>query len=329
MATTTTGDSDTSQSKAKSRSALKRAGSSVLNSLLRRADIKSVSIDRLDADTLTVEELAVGSSSVETIAISNIQTTIDTRRALLNRVRAVVSNQIRVIWEAELPWPFSDRSDDFVVGFPFEIPFPPFDVEIPDLDNIDVSVPTAQVSDTIVNIPPVTNLSFNGGIVSDIAVSDIQLPTGGYGLAGMAFDTFSLSHIGVPDAGITSVSVGSIEPNGNITLPSISTDLISIADIQVPSIQSNSPITVSNASAESEPRPILSIRLPFSIRITLSVAIRATFDMNINSFTLEEMEATSTIDSVSLQNIQFPFKATGVQMTGIGAKQLRAEEVSL
>jgi hypothetical protein len=318
---TTTRSSGGSKSSPISRSALRRAGGNLINAVLRRADIKTINIDSLDANSLTVDELSVGNATVENIALSNVQTRVDTGRAFLNNVRTIVNLDISVEWQVNLL--FTSPSDSFRLGS-FPIPFTVGDIEISDLDNIDVSVPTAEVNETVVSIPPVSNLSFNGGVISDISVSDVQMPVDGYGLSGLAFDTFSLSHIGVPDAGIASVSIGSIEPNGNITLPGFATDVISIADVQVPSVQSNSPISVNNAIADDREITLINIGL-----LRVSIVIKPSIDMNIESLTMEEIEATSTIDSVSLQNIQFPFKATGVQMTGVGANQLRAEEVSL
>ncbi len=322
MATTSSiSRSNVDKKKSKKRSAVKRSGSGLLSSILRRADVKTVSVDSMDASSLTIEEIAIGNSTVESIAISNIQTIVDIRKTFLNNVCTITNLDISVKWRIRLLL-FSDSGQLDVGSIP--IPFRVGDVEIRNLDTISVGVPTAQVNQTHISIPPVTKLSFNGGVVKDVNVSDIQMPVNGYGLAGMAFDKFLLSHIGVPDAGFASVSIGSIEPNGRITLPSITVDDLGIADIQVPRVQSNSPISVANAQADV--REILLLELGF---LRVSIVVKPSMNMNVESLTMEDIQASSSIDSISLQNIQFPFKASGVQMTGIEVSKLRAEGVSL
>ncbi len=322
MATTSSiSRSNVDKKKSKKRSAVKHSASGLLSSILRRADIKTVSVDSMDASSLTVEEIAIGNSTVESIAISNIQTIVDIRKTFLNNVRTITNLDIKVRWKIRLL--LYNDSGLFDVGS-IPIPFRVGDVEIRNLDTISVGVPTAQVNETHVSIPPVTKLSFNGGVVKDVNVSDIQMPVNGYGLAGMAFDKFLLSHIGVPDAGFASVSIGSIEPNGRITLPSITVDDLGITDIQVPRVQSNSPISVANAQADV--REFLLLELGF---LRVSIVVKPSLNMNVESLTMEDIQASSSIDSISLQNIQFPFKASGVQMTGIEVSKLRAEGVSL
>ncbi|MBX2886081.1 MAG: hypothetical protein KTR32_39360 [Granulosicoccus sp.] len=304
-----------------SRSALSRLGTGLFNAMLRRAEVQSLNIDSMEADSFSIDEIQIGNSTVESVQITNIQTQVNTGRAFLRNVRTITTLRVDVGWEIDL-W-FWGRSGTIPVRT-IPIPFPLGDVEIPELDNLDISVPSAEVNESVIAIQPIDNLVFNGGTVSDISVSQVQAPVDGYGIAGLSFDNASLSHIGIPDAAVASVSIGSVEPNSNVTLPSIETGAISVADVQVPTVQSNRPISINNAGAQGD--PINLINLGF---LKVSITLRPSMDMNIESLVLDDMEATSTIEAVQMQNVQFPMKINGIEINGVSATQLRAEQVSL
>ncbi len=302
-------------------SAVSRAGQRILASMLRRADIQSVDVESADASTLSIEEVDIGDASVERFSLRDIRTLVDTGRVTMNNVRSIVDFRIRVSWEVHI-WGPNPRGS-FTTGS-FSMPFDVGDIDIPELENMDISVPTAEVEGTVASVQSIANLSFNGGRIENIEIADVRLPTNGYGMAGLGFDTFNLSHIGVPDASIGSISIGSLTPEGMLTLPSAEIRNIGISSVNVPSVTTNRSVTVTDIVASPPPITLINLWI-----LTVDIQLLPILTMHVGGVTLDDMEATSTIASATLENMRFPLQVNGVQLSNLSVSGLRANEISL
>lgn len=307
---------------AKGVSAVKRAGRNMVASMLRRADIQSVKLASADASTLKIDEVDIGDASVERVSLANIRTLVNTGRLTMNNVRTLMSMRIRVRWEVRIWGP--NPSGSFTFTVPFDIPFNVGDLEIPGLDDLDIQVPSGVAEDTTASVQPIANLTFNGGRVDNIEIADIRLPVNGYGLAGVGFDSFTLSHVGVPDASIGKVTIGSLIPNGLLTLPSAEISNIGIGNVSVPSVTSNRPVTVSDITATPPPFRLIDLWILF-----VDIQLLPVMTMSVDGVTLDDMEATSTISSITLENMRFPLQVKGMELSDISVTGLRANEISL
>ena len=302
-------------------SAVSRAGQRILASMLRRADVQSVDVESADASTLNIEEVDIGDASVERFSLRDIRTLIDTGRVTMNDVRSIMDFRIRVSWEVHIWGPnprgsFTTRS--------FSIPFDVGDIDIPELENMDISVSSAEVEGTVATVQSIANLSFNGGRIDNIEIADIRLPTNGYGMAGLGIDTFNLSHIGVPDASIGTVRIGSLTPEGMLTLPSAEISNIGISSVNVPSVTTNQSVTVTDIVASPPPISLINLWI-----LTVDIRLLPVLTMHIGGVTLDDMEATSTIASATLENMRFPLQVNGMELSDISVSGLRANEISL
>ncbi len=301
--------------------AVSRAGQRIVASMLRRADIQSVDVESADASTLSIEGVDIGDASVERFSLRDIRTLVNTGRVTMNNVRTIMDFRIRVSWEVHI-WGPNPRGS-FTTGT-FSMPFDVGDIDIPELDNMDISVPNAVVENTVASVQSIADLSFNGGRIDNIEIADIRLPTNGYGLAGLGFDTFNLSHIGVPDASIGSISIGTLIPEGMLTLPSAEIQNIGISSVSVPSVSTNRSVTVTDIVASPPPIPLIDFRI-----LTVNIQLLPVLTMQVGGVTLDDMEATSTIASATLENMRFPLQVNGMELSDISVSGLRANKISL
>lgn len=302
-------------------SVVSRAGRNIVASMLRRADIQTVKIDNANAANLTIDEVMLGASSIDRLTISDLKTLVKTGRVSLDNVIATVRLVISVDWQVNLI--FTSPGDSFEVGS-FGFDFNVGDVDIPALETLDISISEATANESVATVQPIADLTFNGGQIDDIEIMDIRLPSEGYGLDGIAFNTFNLSHIGVPDATVASVRIGSLNPNGQLTVPATEIRNIGIADVQVPAVRSRQAINVPDI--QTPPRGITLVNIGL---LRVRIIIAPTLDMNIGSLTLEDIEASSTISSVRLENMRFPLSVKGIELSDISIGGLRANQISL
>ena len=302
-------------------SRVSRAGGNLIASMLRRADIESIDLSNATAAQLNIDEIAIGPSSVEQLTIGDIHTLVNTGQVSLDDVTTRLKLVIHVDWRVNLL--FSSPSDSFRLGS-FEFDFDVGNIDIPELENLDIDIPTATATDAVATVQSITDLSFNGGRVDDIHVMDIRLPTSGYAMQGIAFESLELSHIGVPDAGVGTLTIGSVSPNDQLTLPLAEIRDIGVADVQVPAVTSRQSVSVSDIRASAQRITLVDIGL-----LRVRIIVEPILEMTIGGMTMDDIEAVSTISSVKLENIRFPLSIKGISMTDINLQQLRAQQISL
>lgn len=304
------------------RSVASRAGSSILDAIMRRLDISSLGIKKLNAESINVGRIELGDASIEQVALSDMSARIATGSARLMNVRSVVRINLSLDWRVRVPFFRDPRGTIGPLGIP--IPFKLGNVDIDDIDTINIDVPTAIVTGAEVHIQPITNLSFNGGTASGIDVSTMQLPANGFAMGGLSYNSFDLSHLGLPDGTISSATISELEPNGDLTIPVTEIRNVQIPSVTVPTVNSTSPINVENAESDIVP-PI-----PFDLGIlVLTIRVNPTMDLNIENLELAEMQASSSIDRITLQNMTTPVTVRDVSLGGISLEQLDVNQVSL
>ncbi len=242
---------------------------------MRRLDISSLGIKKLNAELITVGRIELGDASIEQVALSDMSASIATGSAKLMNVRSVVRINLSLDWRVRVPF-FRDPSGT-TGPLAIPIPFTLGNVDIDDIDTIKVDVPAATVTGAEVDIQPITNLSFNGGMAAGVDVSTLQLPANGIAMSGLSYNSFDLSHLGLPDGKIGNATISELVPCGDLTIPVTEIRNVQIPSVTVPTVNSTLPINVENA--ESDIVPDIP---PFDLGIlVLTIKVTPTMDLNI------------------------------------------------
>lgn len=305
-----------------SASMLSRAGGGVLNAILRRLDVSSVSLEKLSAEDINVGRIELDNASVANVELSDMKASVSTDSARLFNVRSVVSLNLSIDWRVRVPL-FPDPSGTIgPLGIP--VPFKLGNVDIADIDTINIEVPSASVTGAQVSIQPLTNLGFDGGEAENINLSTLQMPSNGFAMSGLSYDSFDLNHLGMPDGNIASANIGELSPNGALQIPQTEIRDVQIPAVDVPTVNSVSPINVENAESDIIP-PI-----PFDLGIlVLTIRLTPTMDLNIERLELSDMQASSSIDRISLNDMSTSVKVSDVSISGIAMEQLSINQVSV
>ena len=311
-----------SGSTAKKRSAISRAGGGVVNAIMRRLDVSSIGVKKLEAESINVGRIELGDASVDNMELTDLTSNVTTGSARLMNVRSVVSINLSLDWRVRLPFVRDPRGTIGPIGLP--VPFKLGNVDVDDIDPIQIEVPSATVTGVEVEIQPITNFSFNGGSASAIDLSTMQLPANGFAISGLSYDAFDLSHVGLPDGTIANAKIGELAPNGELSIPSVEVRNVQIPSVEVPTVESTSPINVENATSDVVP----SIPIDLGI-LVLTIRVTPTMDLNIERLELADMQAASSIDKITLQNIASPVLVKDVTVGGINLDQVTVNQVSL
>jgi len=281
-----------------------------------------VGVDSLDADSINIGRIELDDASVGTVQLSNMVADINSGSARLENVRTVVSIALSIDWRVRLPFVRDPRGTAGPIAIP--IPFNLGNVDIDDIDTISVNVPDATVTGAQVEIQPIDNVGFDGGVANTINLSTLQMPSKGFAISGLSYDSFNLSHITLPDGDIASASIGSIVPTGVLTIPNTEIQNVVIPSVAVPNVNSTAPINIENA--ESDVIPPINIDLGI---VVFTIRLTPTMDMNVERLAISDMQADSSIESISVQNMTSSVNVQDISISGIGLNRLALNQVSL
>ena len=109
-----------------------------------------------------------------------------------------------------------------------------------------------------------------------------------------------------------------------LTLPSAEISNIGISSVNVPSVTTNQSVTVTDIVASPPPISLINIGI-----LTVDIRLLPVLTMHIGGVTLDDMEATSTIASATLENMRFSLQVNGMELSEVAVSGLRANEISL
>jgi len=304
-------------------SVVSRAARTLVGAMVRRLDIDSLVVQEASTGRIDVGRVELGDASVGRVQLSGIRSVVDTGRVTLRQVRVVVSMVVDVTWRIDLR--LFDRNGSFRFGT-IELPFTVGDVGIPDLDNIDLGVSEATAISGSVTVRPIVDLTFNGASIDDVSLGEIRLPSDGFALGGLAFDTVALSHLGAPDASVSRLHLGELEPAEPLVIPEVRVTDIELPRVDVPSVTSNRAVTIEGIGLVPPLPPVNLINLGI---LKVSLDIEPTLQMNIGNLMLEDVEAETSIDAVRIEDIRSPLRVMDVDVQDLELRGLRVEGISV
>ncbi len=312
--------------KIKSRSSSMNNLSSVLAAaVMRRINLPKFISASGNANSITIDQIRLNDTSVDRVDVLDVKTEVDTGTVSLENARAIVSLNLRFNFSVHipLPWPFDDIDfgDSISLGgitFPFDIG----DISIPALNNVDLEIPSATLTDIQASLEPVNNLNLGGAAFNGLELDDTVLPSAGFGLSGMNLGGLSLNQLSMPSVTSARLSVERFSLENALLLPSVS-----IEDIQLPStsaaqVTTTAPIVVPGVTAETRNIPLTSGLLNTSIDISPTLTIA------ISSMVINNISAVSTITKIDIRDIRSSVEVSCVTANGLELNSLQLESIN-
>lgn len=280
----------------------------------RKLSIESLGISSGSLDDVEISKVTLGNASIGNLAIANGSARLTRSSAFLNNVRALVSLDFRLRWEIDLGWVghWQDTSDLGDLDIPVELG----NIEIPDLDDIELTIPRIDIPQLVADMKPITNLQLGSFSLSDADLSKLTAPSAGLNLTGLGVGEVSVSTLTVPGINSQTVTVAEAAPEQALKLPGASLNNLQIPQTSIPQIRSGHISTDATASPHS-----LGVDLGI-LKITLQVT--PTVHLNVGTLTISDAQLSAELGSVELQDIQLP-----VAIQGITAKAFEANGLSV
>ena len=293
------------------------------SAVLRRININKLASASGRAESVHIDNVTFEGTSVDKINIKNLSTNILCGAALLRNVRFILELHYRVNWEYDLKWLGSD-SGTKELGSKAK-PIPLHDIRIPMLQDIALDIPEAEVEGVEADIQPITNISLGGASFEDLAVNNTNLPSDGFSISGMDFESFELDSFGVPASDSENVSISQFSPDNPVNLPGISVSGIEVPSISIDDVVSNGAVSIMDITSEDFEAPVFKIGHLFKVYFIVAPV----FHVQIGELVLSELEASASIGSVSVDGTSTAFSADGIKLDGLTLNDLVVNQVKV
>lgn len=284
---------------------------------LKRVDVSQILAQSGAAGSIGVGRIELGQATIDRVNIQGVSARLDAGTTRLEGVRGV----IRVIATLRFRVFGIGRTRSAEFRFPFNVGA----VVIPSLNNINVSIPAASLSDTRIDVQPVANLDLGGGQFTDLRIDGTHLPAAGFGLGGLDLGDVRLRDLTVPATFTESLAIGSFAPDQPLRLPGTVVTGVQLPDVDVDSVSSSAPISIPNI----EPTDLgTSIGIDLII-LSVRLSLRPIVDIRMSALTINDIEAFSSIQRIALEDIRAPVTIRDLRLGELELREVTINQITV
>ncbi len=292
--------------------------------VMRRIHVPRLTAQSGSAESMRIGRIDMGDATVEDVLIQGVDASLDTGRVLMEDVRSVVDLRVGISFRVRAG-PFRRSGEPSVnMSFPFNIGT----VDVPELEDVELTIPSASLSDAVVEIEPIHNLNLGGGQFSGVQMDEADLPAAGFGLSGLLLGPVRMTDITVPAVTTASVSIEEFAPDGPLTLPAVEIRNISLPDIRAPRVSSVASVEIEDARASRQQVTLVDIDV-FVGALRIAVFAEPTLNIHIGALTLDDVTATSSIDRIRMQTVRAPVTVRDVVLGDLRLEDIAVDEVTV
>lgn len=284
---------------------------------MKRVDVSRILAQSGVAGSIGVGRIQLGQATIDRVNIQGVNATLDAGDTRLEGFRMV----LRVTAGVRFSVLGFSRERSVTFGFPFNVGT----VTIPSLDNISLNVPSAALSDTQIDVHPVTNLDLGSGQFTDLRIEGTHLPATGFGLDGLGLGAVRLSDVNVPATFTDTLSIGTFAPDQPLRLPTTVVTNVQLPDVDVPRVSSSAPIGIPNIRPDDLEQSAGLDLIILSVRLF----VRPIIDIQISALTINDIEAVSSIDRIALEDISSPVTISGLRLGDVELRDVTVNQITV
>lgn len=290
-----------------------RFAAALIAPALKRVDVARIFARSGAAGRVSVDRVTLGRATIDRLNVEGVNATLEAGRTLLEDFRMILRITIGIRFRV-----FGiGRERSVTLGFPVDVG----DVAIPRLENIAVEVPSAVVAGTRVDIHPVDDLDLGSARFEALSIESTALPAAGFALDGIELGEVRVEGVEVTATYTEGVSIGSFAPDRPLRLPGTVVSDIQLPLVEVPRVSSSAPIAVRNITP---PERSATVDL---ILLSITLFVRPTVDVQIAALTINDIDATSRINRITLENISSPVTITGLRLGELELREVQVNQV--
>ena len=151
------------------------------------------------------------------------------------------------------------------------------------------------------------------------------LPAAGFGLDGIGIEDLVVRDVDVPATFTEALSVGSFSPHAPLRLPTTIVTDVRLPAVAVERASSSAPIEIPDVRPNDLEQSAGLDLIVLSVRLF----VRPVLDLQIAALTINDIEATSSIDHIAIEDISAPLTLTGLRLGGLELRELTINRISM
>ncbi len=286
--------------------------------VVRRIAIEQVEVNQGSVKNVEVGTINLGTASIGQIVISDASATLQNSAAFLQNVRSIVELDFTLHWKVDLGWIGSWSGNDNLGSI--DIPVDLGNISVPDLDDIQLAIPTVNIPGIAASMAPIKNLNLGNIALEDISLDKTTTPQNGINISGMGLGQVQVANVMLPTVDGGQLAVARATPDEHVVLPSLELENISVPQTSIRDISSGSFNTEAIASAKS-----IGVDLGV-LEITLSVT--PTVHLNVGAMSLSDTKLSAMVKKASLNNISVPVDIQSIKAAGVDLGNVEIEKIT-
>jgi len=285
--------------------------------LSKKINIKEVIAASGSIKDIAVDKILMGDATIDKIILKGTSANIKSGSAFLQNVRINLELKLTLEWWYDI-WIHSDSGTENLgsLWFPLQLG----NVQVPSLEDINLSVPNVVIDNLTTGISPINNLDLGSGNFSQIDATDTTLPVNGFQLTGLGLGNFNLSQIQVPKTSTQKATIQQFKPANNIVLPEAQINNLNIPETSINNIQSANISLDGSASKKG-------------INVNLGVLgfkfwVEPVAHINIASMTLQDVKLNAIINMANIEDISIPIDIRGITVKGVDINNIDINDIS-
>jgi hypothetical protein len=280
-----------------------------------KATIPQATLAKVSAQRIDVGEIDAGPISIGRLTIDALHVEVSTGSVTARDVNVTVSVSIVLDWWVGVTiddlgtWGWNGTIDLGTQSATIALR----DMSLSGLRSLDLDVATLGVSNVSAVVGPIRNLRLGPLVAEQIATQGLVVPQPDFTINGLGLASAAITGMSVPAAAAAEVTVahahGDAFPVGTITIPGLALPRASMGDI-----------ASDNVSAGGKAEPYILDADAGVFGGTLTVTPSATID--IAELRISNVQATSSIGSVTLQNVVLPYDVFDLTLSQLGIETI-------
>jgi len=271
-----------------------------------QAAVPQLDIARLGLNAISIGQVNIGPVNIGQVVLSGLHYRMATPVAHLQNLRVAVHLAIELDYKIDVEV-FSHSGTLATEDIDFAVTFG--DVTIPALQDVTVDVANFTVSNVAASSNPLSNLRLGAVVAEQIRARNVVLPSQGFTIAGLTLGSVQATGVGVPAAGVDEVTIGRVHG-----------DAMSMADITVSNLGLPN-LTVGDVDSQSIDVSATEQTKVYNVGddiLTVTLKITPTVSTHIDRLHIGNIQASTSIDSISLHNVVAPYEFLNLTLSQIG-----------
>jgi hypothetical protein len=236
-------------------------------------------------------------------------------RAELRDVHVTVTLRLKLVWSIHvpLPWPFDDITiaESTTPLGSVSLPFPFGNAEINELRDINLLIPELLASGIVTDADPMSGLELAEVRADGIQVFDVNLPTAGFTLAGLALTAANVNNVSVPATTVHGVTIRSVQG------PPVRVPSLRLSGLNLPAAAANDVASGPFALPLRRADPFETPRLDLGV-LKVKLQVDASAFTRVAQMSLSGVTASASAQMIELRNVTVPYGAVDVTLSDLG-----------